>query len=116
MCYINSMIRSGHFFYDLRTQLASAKLLLAILLVAIFFILFVSVQFIYIFVLLFAAILAMRSLIGRRCPHCDRALKEMDAERDKDNVFTMYVVWRCPHDGYEEKEKIKGDSGLFGAK
>lgn len=110
------MIRSGHFFYDLRAQLASTKFFIAILLVAIFFILFISIQFVYVFVILLAAIFAARGLIGRRCPACDRALKEVDAERDKDNVFTMYIIWRCPHDGYEEKEKIKGDSGLFGVK
>jgi hypothetical protein len=54
-------------------------------------------------------------LIGRRCPKCDGALKESGAERDKENAFVMYITWRCPRDGYEEKEKTKGDSGLFGA-
>ncbi len=110
------MLRSKHFFYDLRALLVSARLLIGILVIGIFLILSVSFQFIYVFALIFAAIFAARGIIGRRCPHCDRTLREVDAERDKTDVFTMYIIWRCPHDGYEEKEKIKGDAGLFGVK
>ena len=108
------MIRSGHLWYDLRELLGDPKLLIGVLLIGGFFILFVSFQFVYIFVLLFAAMIGTRGIIGRRCPQCDGALKAVEAERDKDNAFVMHIVWRCPRDGYEEKEKTKGDSGLFG--
>ena len=108
------MIRSGHIRYDLREILGSPKILVGLLVVAGFFILFVSFQFVYIFVVLFGAMIALRGLIGRRCPQCDGPLKEVGAERDKENAFVMHIIWRCPRDGYEEKEKTKGDAGLFG--
>ncbi len=108
------MIRSDHLLYDLRKLLGSSKLMFLMLAIASFFILFVSLQFLYVFVLLFIAMFAARGLIGRRCPKCDGPLKEIGAERDKTDVFVMHITWRCPHDGYEEKEKTKGDSGLFG--
>ena len=108
------MIRSGHFFYDLRELLGSPKLLLVILLLAGSFIFFVSFQFIYLFALLIMAVLGARGLIGRRCPKCDAPLKEIGAERDKQDAFTLYITWRCPRDGYEEKEQVKGSGGLFG--
>lgn len=109
-----AMIRFGHFFYDLRELLSHPFLLTAIVLAAGFFIFFVSFQFIFPFALLIMFILGARGLIGRRCPHCDRPLKEIGAERDPEDAFGMYVTWRCPYDGYEEKEKIKGSGGLFG--
>jgi len=108
------MLRTGHFLYDLRESLGSPKLLLGLLAVAAFFILFISFQFVYVFALLFGAIIALRGLIGRRCPLCDGPLKETEAHRDKENAFVMRITWRCPRDGYEEKEETKGDSGLFG--
>ena len=108
------MIRSDHLFYDLRKLLGSSRLMLLMLAIASFFILLVSFQFLYVFVLLFVAMFAARGLIGRRCPKCDGPLKETSAERNKENVFVMHITWRCPRDGYEEKEKTKGDSGLFG--
>ena len=108
------MLRSGHIWYDLRELLGNAKLFFGLLAVAALFVLFVSFQFVYLFVLLFVAIIAARALIGRRCPQCDGSLKEVSAERDKNNAFVMHILWRCPRDGYEEKEKTKGDSGLFG--
>lgn len=108
------MIRSGHFFYDLRELLSQPLLLTAIVLTAGFFIFFVSFQYIFPFALLIMFILGARGLIGRRCPQCDRALKEIGAERDPEDAFVMYITWRCPRDGYEETEKIKGSGGLFG--
>lgn len=109
------MIRSGHFLYDLREALSSPKLLLSLLLIAGIFTFFVSFQFVYVFGILFVAIFAARALIGRRCPQCDSSLQEVSAERDKTDVFVMYVTWRCPRDNYEEKETVKGGSGLFGS-
>ncbi len=108
------MIRSKHVFYDVRQQLVNPKFLIGLLAVALFFVLYVSFQLLYVFALLFAVILAARGLIGRRCPHCDKPLKETESIRDKENSFILYVIWQCPRDGYEEKEKVKGDSGLFG--
>jgi len=110
------VIRPGHFFYDLREALHSAKFLVGLLVVAGFFVFFISLQFVYLFALLFAAIFALRGIIGPRCPQCDAALKEKGAERDPNDAFVMYIIWHCPNDGYEEKEKVRGDSGLFGAK
>ncbi|RME97114.1 MAG: hypothetical protein D6768_20435 [Chloroflexi bacterium] len=110
------MIRQGHFFYDLRELLGSARVMIGLAAVAGFFVLFVSLSFVYLFLLLFAALLVGRALIGRRCPRCDGPLKESGAERDKHDAFVMYINWRCPKDGYTEKEKVRGDSGLFGAK
>ena len=66
------------------------------------------------FVLIFGAVIGVRGLIGRRCPKCDGPLKEVDAEQAKNDAFVMYINWRCPRDGYSEKEKTKGSSGLFG--
>ena len=108
------MIRSDHFFYDLREALGSPKLLMAVLVVAGFFTFLVSFQFVYLFALLFVAIFAARAVIGRRCPRCDGPLKEVGAELDKANAFILQITWRCPRDSYEEKETTKGDSGLFG--
>ncbi len=108
------MIRSGHFWYDLREILGNPKLLIGMLVIGGFIILMISFQLVYIFVLLFVVMIGTRGIIGRRCPQCDGPLKEIEAERDKDNAFVMYIIWRCPRDGYEEKEKTKGDSGLFG--
>jgi len=108
------MPRRGHFFYDLHRFLGRPLLFGAVVVLAGFFILFVSFQFMYPFALLIMAIFAARGLIGRRCPHCDAALKEIEAKRDKDNAFVMHIIWRCPRDGYEEDETTKGDAGLFG--
>ena len=108
------MIRSDHIWYDLRELLGDPKILFGLLAVAALFILGVSFNFVYPFVILFGTLIAVRALIGRRCPRCDGPLKEVDAERDKENAFVMNIIWRCPRDGYEEKEKTKGDSGLFG--
>ena len=109
------MIRSDHFWYDLRNLLGSTWLLVGLLVFAGIFIFFVSLQFIYLFITLLAVILGGRGLIGRRCPTCDAALKEIEAERDENDVYVLWVIWRCPRDGYEEKEKVKGSGGLFGA-
>lgn len=108
------MIRSDHIWYDLREALGNSKFLFGLLAVAVLFILWFSFNFIYPFALLFGLIIMARALIGRRCPKCDGPLKEVDAERDKENAFVMHIIWRCPRDGYQEKEKTKGDSGLFG--
>ncbi len=112
------MIRSDHLFYDLRKSLGSPKLMGLVLAVASIFILFVSFSLLYIFIFasLFVAMFVARGLIGRRCPKCDGPLKETGAERDKKNVFVIHITWRCPRDGYEEKEETTGDSGLFGVK
>lgn len=109
------MIRSGHVWYDLREILSSPKIIIGGLAVAAFFILYISFQFVYLFALLFGALIAARGLIGRRCPLCDAALREAGAERDKHNAFVMRIIWRCPKNHYEEKEETKGDAGLFGA-
>lgn len=108
------MIRRDHFFYDLRELLVSFKVLAAVLLLGAFLVLFISLDFVYLFAVLIAGLFAGRGLIGRRCPRCDGPLRESGAERDKENVFVMHITWRCPRDGYEEDEKTKGDGGLFG--
>jgi hypothetical protein len=110
------MVRPDHRLYDLHELLSSVRVMLLMLTVASFFVLFVSFQFIYVFALIFGTMFAIRGLIGRRCPKCDGALKETGAERDKANAFVMHITWRCPRDGYEEKEQTKGDAGLFGVK
>lgn len=110
------MIRKEHFFYDVRELFSSTRLIIGLLAVAAFLVLFISLAYVYPFVVLFGAIFAIRGMIGRRCPQCDGPLKEVDGERDTDDAFTLYITWRCPRDGYEEKEKIKGDAGLFGVK
>jgi uncharacterized membrane protein len=109
------LIREGHFWYDFRELLGNVRVLLAAAVFAAFFVLFVSFSFVYLFILFFVAMLATRAIIGRRCPQCDAALKEVTSQRDQENAFVLYIIWRCPHDGYEEQEKVKGDSGLFGA-
>jgi hypothetical protein len=109
------LIRPDHVWHDLRELLGSISLLIALGVVAVFVVLFVSMSFVYLFGLLFAAIIAARAIIGPRCPHCDAALKQESGERDETDAFTLYVTWRCPNCSYEEKEKVKGDSGLFGA-
>jgi len=109
------VIRPKHVLYDLRELLGSIKLLALLLLLAGFLILFVSFQFIYPAALLLMAVFAARGLIGRRCPRCDGPLRETGAARDPTDAFVMHITWRCPRDGYEETEKTKGDSGLFGA-
>jgi len=110
------MIRSDHVLYDVREILSSPKIIFGLLVFAGFFVLYFSFQFVYPFALIFGVMIGVRGLIGRRCPRCDTALKEIDAERDKEDAFSLHVIWRCPKDGYEEKEKIRGDSGLFGVK
>lgn len=109
------MIRKEHFWYDLREVVSSTTVLLTLLVVAGLFVFLVSFSFVYLFALLFGAVLAARAMIGRRCPQCDAELVQFSGERDKEDAFVMYVIWRCPNDGYEEKEKVKGDSGLFGS-
>lgn len=111
-----TMIRRDHFFYDLREALGNPKLLVGLGVFAAFFVLFVSWQLVYLFAVLFGVVIGVYALIGRRCPHCDAQLKEKDAERDKEDAMVLYIIWTCPNDGYEEKEKVRGDSGLFGAK
>ena len=83
------MIRSDHFFYDLREVLGSPKLLMTLLVVAGFFTFWVNFQFVYLFALLFVTIFAARALIGRRCPQCDSPMKEIGAEPDKTNAFVI---------------------------
>ena len=109
------IIRREHLWYDLREVVGSSAVLVTLLVVAGFFVFLVSFSFVYLFALLFGALLAARAMIGRRCPQCDAELVQFSGERDKEDAFVMYVVWRCPKDGYEEKEKVKGDSGLFGS-
>ncbi|HMQ51730.1 MAG TPA: hypothetical protein PKE64_00885 [Anaerolineae bacterium] len=108
------MLRTGHFYYDLRERLGSPKLLLGLLGLGVLLILLVSLHFIYIFALLFGTLIGLRGLIGRRCPLCDRALIETKAETDPQSAFTLRVIWQCPRDGHTEEEKVKGDAGLFG--
>jgi hypothetical protein len=108
------MIHRDHIYYDLRELLVSLKVLLAVLLLGAFLVLYVSLDFVYPFALLIAALFAVRGLIGRRCPRCDGPLREDRAAPDQNDIFTMRITWRCPRDGYEEEEKTKGDGGLFG--
>ena len=110
------MIRSDHFMYDLREALGSPKLFIGVLVIGSFFVLYVNLQYVYIFALIFGLMFAVRGMIGRRCPTCDGSLKEVGAEQDDKNAFIMHITWRCPRDGYEEKEETKGDAGLFGVK
>ena len=110
------MIRSGHVFYDIRRLLGSTKVILGAAAFAAFFVLFVNLQCLYGFIVMFIALVAVRGVIGRRCPQCDAQLKEVDAQQDSKNAMVLFVIWRCPKDGYEEKEEIKGDSGLFGVR
>lgn len=108
------MLRRSHLFYDLRENLGSAKVLLPLLLVAGVFTFLVNFQCVYGFALLFFVVLAARAVIGPRCPQCDGPLQELEAERDRADAFTLHIIWRCPRDGYEEKEPVKGSGGLFG--
>jgi len=110
------MIRSGHFWYDLRETLASAKLLIGLALVSFVFILFFSFQCIYPLALVFIALAVVRVAIGRRCPRCDTPLKELGAEPKKDDAFVMVITWACPRDGYTEKEETRSKIGLFGSR
>jgi len=110
------MIRTGHVLYDIREMLGDPKIIFGVLVIGAFFVLYISFQFIYPLALLFGAMIGTRGLIGRRCPHCDAALKEEGAVRDKESAFIMHITWRCPRDGYTENEETKGDSGLFGVK
>lgn len=109
------MIRQDHIFYDLHALLGSPRFLIGGLVVLGFVILYVDFRFVYPAIFLFAGLLAVRAFIGRRCPECDGVLKEEGAERDKADAFVMHIIWRCPRDGYQETERVKGDSGLFGA-
>ncbi|MCB0164597.1 MAG: hypothetical protein KDI79_10240 [Anaerolineae bacterium] len=108
------MIRANHFYYDLHEALGSPKVLIGLVAIGGFFTLYISFEFVYLFVILFAMIIGSRGLIGRRCPKCDRALVESGAEPSKKDAFTIYINWVCPYDGYSEQEATKGDSGLFG--
>jgi hypothetical protein len=108
------VLRTAHFYYDLRERLASPKLLLGLLGLGVLLILWVSLHFITIFALLFAGLIGLRGLIGRRCPLCDSALVEAGAETDPQSAFCLHIIWKCPRDGHTEKEKVKGDAGLFG--
>ena len=108
------MIRPNHFYYDLRKALGSSKLLIGLVAIGGFFILYISFQFVYLFVILFALAIGLRGLIGRRCPKCDRPLVESGAAPAKNDAFTIHIDWVCPHDGYSEQEATKGDAGLFG--
>jgi hypothetical protein len=109
------MIRSGHRLYDLRRLLASFKLLAGVLLLGAILVFWLSYDFVYPVALVIAGLFAGRGLIGRRCPHCDGSLHEAGASPDQTDAFVMHITWRCSRDGYEEQEKVKGDSGLFGA-
>jgi len=109
------MIRPDHRWYDLRAYLENPKFFLGFLGICAVFVLFVNFSCVYPSVLLLLALITTRSLIGRRCPTCDRKLQQTTAHQNKNNRFELQVIWQCPHDGYEEVEKIKGDSGLFGA-
>jgi hypothetical protein len=110
------MIRSGHFWYDLREALASSTVLISLALISFAFIMFLSFQCIYPLALVFVALAVARVLIGRRCPRCDGPLKEMGAEQKKDDAFVMVITWACPRDGYTEKEETKSKIGLFGTR
>ncbi|MDM8518636.1 hypothetical protein QUF64_01210 [Anaerolineales bacterium HSG6] len=109
------MPRSDHFWYDIRETLSSPKFLFGFLAVVGFFIMYVNLSLIYPAMLIFLGIVVARSVIGRRCPKCDRPLKADEAKQDPNSALILHIVWHCPHDGYEETEKTKGDAGLFGA-
>jgi hypothetical protein len=109
------MIRSGHFFYDLREVLGDIKFLGAAAIIGGLLILLVSTQFIYLLLLFFLGTIIGRALIGRRCPRCDRPLKQAGAEPKKNDAFTLVITWACPHDNYTEKEETKSKIGFFGS-
>jgi hypothetical protein len=109
------MIRSGHFFYDLREVLGDFKFLVGVAVVGVALVLLISAQFFYLLLLFFLATIILRVLIGRRCPNCDHVLKERGAEPKKDDAFVMVITWACPYDGYTEKEETKSKIGIFGS-
>src|SRR5262245_53983901 len=109
------MIRSGHFYYDLRELLGDPKLLIGLALLGGALMFLVSSQFIYLLLLVFGATIVLRVLIGRRCPKCDRHLKEAGAAPKKDNPLVLVITWACPNDGYTEKEETKSKIGFFGS-
>jgi hypothetical protein len=108
------MFRSGHFFYDLRQLLGSARLIIGLAVIGFLLIVFFSFQFFYVLVLVFLALMAARVLIGRRCPKCDGVLKETEAELKKGSAFVMVITWACPRDGHTQTEETKSKIGLFG--
>jgi hypothetical protein len=110
------MIRSGHFFYDLREFLGDPKFLIGAALVGGALILLISTQFVYLLLLFFLATIVARVLIGRRCPQCDYPLKETGAEPRKDDTSVLVITWACPRDGYTEKEETKSKIGFFGSR
>lgn len=109
------MIRSGHFFYDLREVLGDFKFLAVVAVIGAALIFLISPQFLYLLLLFFVATIILRVMIGRRCPNCDHVLKESGAEPKKDDAFVMIITWACPHDGYTEKEETKSKIGIFGS-
>ena len=109
------MIRSGHFFYDLRELFGNLKFLIGATAVGVALMLLISTQFVYLLLLFFLSTIIVRVLIGRRCPNCDRALKQAGAEPKKDDAFVLVITWACPHDGYTEKEETKSKIGFFGS-
>ncbi|WP_420580940.1 hypothetical protein [Reichenbachiella sp.] len=90
--------------------------LLGLGVIGLFLVLYISFQFLYLLILLFAGTIVGRVLIGRRCPKCDGLLKETGAENKKDDAFVMLITWACPRDGYTETEETKSNVGLFGTK
>ena len=110
------MLRSAHFFYDLREALGSLKFLLGLGAIGLFFVLFINSQFLYLLILLFIGAIVGRTLIGRRCPRCDGPLKERDAKPKQGDAFVMVITWACPRDGFIEAEETKSNIGLFGPK
>ena len=109
------MIRSGHFFYDLRELLGEFKFLLVVAVLGMILVFLIGIQFTALLLLFFLATIIFRVLIGRRCPNCDRALKQAGAEPKKDDAFVLVITWACPHDGYTEKEEAKSKIGIFGS-
>lgn len=110
------MIRSGHFFYDLRELLGDFKFLLGAAIIGMALVFLVGIQFVSLLLLFFLATIILRVLIGRRCPKCDRALKQAGAEPKKDDAFVLVITWACPHDSYTEKEETKSKIGIFGSR
>jgi hypothetical protein len=106
------LIRQAHPLYDLQHLLSDPRLLLALLGLGSLVMLVWGLRLVYVFIPCFLLLFAVRSGIGRRCPHCDGPLTESDADRV--DGLTFDIAWRCARDGYQEIERMRGGKGSWG--
>lgn len=107
-----NLIRAEHKWYDLYHILNDPRLMVFLLLVSVVGMLAQGLRLIYPILLLFLMIFVVKGVIGRRCPRCDGPLKEFEAT--KRDGLTFDVAWRCPRDGYQEFERVRGGIGSWG--